>query len=42
MQKNQIDESGLSVRVTLPLKKGKEKGCASAHPEKDIRNGWLG
>lgn len=43
MQKNQIDESGLSVRVTLPLqKRKKKKGCASAHPEKDIRNGWLG
>ena len=43
IQNNQIDESGLSVRVTLTLQKGKKKkGCADAHPEKDIRKGWLG
>ena len=43
IRNNQIDESGLSVRVTLTLqKRKKKKGCASAHPEKDIRKGWLG
>ena len=43
IQNNQIDESGLSVRVTLTLKKGKRKKGAQMRTPKRIlgRVGWV-